>query len=66
MKKSKPYIQGEKDFKARVGFSKCPYKWGSKAAHDWETAMIVEYNKAFDKIMAKHNKSYQKFIDNNK
>ncbi len=63
LKKSKPYLQGEKDFKARKPF-KCPYKFGSKAAYDWETAMITEYNKRFDEITAKSNTSYKKFLDN--
>lgn len=55
MKKSKPYIQGEKDFKAGKGWIKNPYKYGGKAHYEWESAMIDCYNKCCDEIRNKHN-----------
>lgn len=58
MKVSKPYRQGEKDFKAGKGWTKNPYKFGSKAHYDWECAMIDCYNTRFDEIIA----AQQKFI----
>lgn len=56
-KKSKAYIQGYKDFhRGKRGHRDNPYKYGSRAHYDWETANIECANLLFDKIIKKHSK----------
>jgi hypothetical protein len=55
------HVAGSINHAAGKAWTKNPYKFGSKAHFDWETAMIDCYNKRFDEIIAKHQSLKEKY-----